>query len=164
MSLISRGSDPIHLLRRLQVELDHRPERSAEALEVSHVRAADLMQKGVLSVSPELPVSDFEGFLTGEDISGAPVVDARGDLLGIASKTDIVRALGTESRQLVELLPEGLTVEDIMTRDVVCVAPEDDVKRVAQCMVEGGLHRVLVVDSDGVTGIITSFDLLRLLT
>ena len=51
-----------------------------------------------------------------------------------------------------------------MTPDVVTVSPDDEVKAVARIMVEGKLHRVLVADTEGVRGIVTSFDLLKLLT
>jgi CBS domain-containing protein len=128
------------------------------------MRAEEIMQKDVITVSPDLPVKNFEGFLTEEEISGAPVVANDGRLLGVASKTDVVRALSEEvvsrTRELME--PE-LTVEDIMTRGTVVVSPEDDIRDVARQMVEGHLHRVLVVEEDSVVGIVTAFDLLRVL-
>jgi CBS domain-containing protein len=127
-------------------------------------RAADLMQTGVLSVSPELALEDFEELLTSEEVSGAPVLDANGKLLGIASKTDIVRGLAEQmSAALRELGSPGLTVGEVMTPDVVTVGPDADVETVARAMVDGGLHRVLVVTDGEVLGIITSLDLLRLL-
>lgn len=129
------------------------------------MRAADVMQKGVISVSPELSVLEFEEFLTSEDISGAPVTGNTGQILGIASKTDIVRVLSEEmSDQMRDLLQPDLTVNDIMTREIVTVRPDEDVREVARRMIDGHLHRVLVVTSEDVVGIITTFDLLKLLT
>ena len=127
------------------------------------VRVAEVMQKGVISVSPELPLADFEEFLTTEDIGGVPVLSPDGQVVGIASKTDIVRALSDES-PLSELARSDLRVEDIMTREVVAVAPSDDVKEVARRMIDGHIHRLLVCDGEEVVGIVTPFDLLRLLT
>jgi len=129
------------------------------------MRAAEIMQKGVMAVSPELTVADLEEFLTVEDISGVPVTGPGGPILGIVSKTDIVRALSEElSEQQYKFLQPDLTVGDIMTRDIVTVSPDEDVHDVAQRMIDGHLHRVLVVNSEEVLGIITTFDLLKLLT
>lgn len=128
------------------------------------MRAADVMQKGVISVSPELSLADFEEFLTAEDIGGVPVIGSAGQVLGVASKTDIVRALSSEhSTRLSELMPGELSVEDIMTPDVIAVGPDDDLKEVAGRMIDAHVHRVLVCDDEGVVGIITTFDLLRAL-
>lgn len=124
--------------------------------------AADVMQSGVVTVSPELPVSELEEFLTGEEIGGAPVLDGEGKLVGIATKTDIVRALSESPRWDEWLAPDAM-VRDIMTRDVVMVSPADSVADVARLMIEERVHRVLVVDRGSLRGIITTFDLLKLL-
>ena len=51
------------------------------------MKVREVMQKGVVSVSPELPVSELEAFLTSEQISGAPVLDDMGRLpLGCSAK------------------------------------------------------------------------------
>lgn len=125
------------------------------------MRADEIMQKGVLSVSPELGLAEFERLLSDEDISGAPVMGSDEKLIGIASKTDIVRALAEQAGVRLDELAPQLTVEDIMTTEVVTVSPEDGVKEIARCMIDGKLHRVLVTDGDEVLGIVTSFDLLK---
>jgi len=128
------------------------------------MRAADIMQKDILAVSPELSLANFEEFLSTEDISGAPVQDDRGHIVGVVSKTDLVRVFsGRDEAEGREPANGNMTVEDIMTRDVVTVAPDDDVKVVARHMLDGRLHRVLVAENNEVLGIITSFDLLGLL-
>jgi CBS domain-containing protein len=128
------------------------------------MRASEIMQKDILAVSPELPLASFEEFLSTEDISGAPVQDDRGNIVGVVSKTDLVRALsGRDDEEGIEASRSNLTVEDIMTRDVVTVSPHDDVKEVVRHMLDGRLHRVLVAENNEVLGIITSFDLLALL-
>ena len=129
------------------------------------MRAADVMQKGVISVSPELSLADLEEFLTNEDIGGAPVLGSAGQVVGIVSKTDIVRALSDENgRNLSDFADAGLTVEDVMTQDVLTVGAEDDVREVARQMIDLHVHRLLVCDGEEVVGIITTFDLLRALT
>jgi len=128
------------------------------------MRAADIMEKGILAVSPELSLANFEEFLSTEDISGAPVQDDRGHIVGVVSKTDLVRVFsGRDEAEGREPANGNMTVEDIMTRDVVTVSPDDDVKVVVRHMLDGRLHRVLVAENNEVLGIITSFDLLGLL-
>ena len=89
-------------------------------------RAADLMQKGNVAVSPELSLEAFEELLTAEEVSGAPVEDERGCLVGIASKTDIVRGLTEQMSAAVrEANGAGLTVADVMTEKPVVVHATD---------------------------------------
>ena len=126
------------------------------------MRAGEVMQKGVISVSPELSLADLEEFLTTEDIGGVPVLGSAGQVVGIVSKTDIVRALSDENgRSLSDFADAGLTVEDVMTHDVLTVKAEDEVREVARQMIDLHVHRLLVCDGDEVVGIITTFDLLR---
>ena len=128
------------------------------------MRAADIMQTDILAVSPELPLDSLEEFFASEDISGAPVQNERGQIVGIVSKTDLVRAFsGRDEAETSQPAHEALTVEDIMTRDVVTVSPDDEVRAVVQHMLDGRLHRVLVARNNELLGIITTFDLLELL-
>jgi CBS domain-containing protein len=124
------------------------------------MRAADIMQKGVVTVSPELPLRDFEELLSGEEISGAPVTDAEGRILGIASKTDIIEALSQRIPDALELGPQ-VCVADVMTPEAVCVRPEASLAEIARTMVDGKLHRVLVADGQQLLGIVSAFDVLR---
>jgi IMP dehydrogenase len=117
-----------------------------------------------VSVSPELPVAELEELLVGEEITGAPVLGSRGELLGIVSQTDIVRAIGESGpADLKELLAPELCVEEIMTRDVLVVSEGDDVRDVARKRLESKVHRALVHDGDTIVGIISAFDMLRVI-
>jgi CBS domain-containing protein len=124
------------------------------------MRAADIMEKDIVTVSPELPLRDFEELLTGEDISGAPVTDAQGRVLGIASKTDIIEALSQQIPDALALGPE-LRVADVMSQGAVSVPPDATLAEVARTMVDGKLHRVLVSDGEHLLGIVSALDVLR---
>ncbi len=124
--------------------------------------AKDVMETRVVAVPPEMPLDRLEEFLLIQGIDGAPVQNEQGEVVGIVSKTDLIRAL--------HLLHEGylspertLTVADIMTREVVFVSPNATIAEVAETMVEHLIHRVLVGSAHQVKGIITAFDLLQLL-
>jgi CBS domain-containing protein len=126
------------------------------------LQAKDLMQPEVVSVPPEMPLDQFEEFLTIQDIDGAPVKNAAGEVVGIASKTDVIRALRFQARDRLKLDPANLTVGDIMTDQVVFVPPDSSPREIAELMIEHRIHRVLVGNRRCVRGIITAFDLLRL--
>lgn len=123
------------------------------------LQAKDIMEPRVVSVPPEMTLEQFEEFLTVQNIDGAPVQSAAGEIVGIASKTDVIRALRFQSRGI---SPEKVTVADIMTDNVVFVPPDLSPPEVAELMIDQGIHRVLVGDRQHVRGIITAFDLLRL--
>ena len=129
----------------------------------AETRVRDIMQTGVAAVSPELPITSFHEFLTGEEIGGAPVVDQSGTIQGVASKTDIVNFLATDPAFLNDEVLQGVTVAEIMTRGALTVDISEAVGEVARKMVDSNIHRVIVVDSEKVCGIVTTFDLLKVL-
>lgn len=126
------------------------------------LQAKDIMEPEVVSVPPEMTLDQFEEFLTIQDIDGAPVKNAAGEIVGIASKTDVIWALRFKERDRIKLTGGNISVGDIMTDEVVFVPPDLSPQEVAELMIEHRIHRVLVGDKHHVRGIITAFDLLRL--
>lgn len=150
------------------------------------ITASDLMNPRVLTVSRELRVSELANFLVAHDISGAPVVDGSGKLVGVVSLNDIAEVLadddeedgdrgtaffasewdeGLSREELEELPPDAgeLTVDDIMTPEVFTVGEETTVSEIAGTMIASHVHRLLVTREDRVVGIISTSDLLGLL-
>ena len=150
--------------------------------------AEAVMNRHVLAVSPNMSVRELAVFLTENQISGAPVTDNEGRLLGVVSLTDIaeteldrtdlapdrsdpadeVRGWDDEasSEELRGLHVEsgGPQVRDIMTPTAYTVPADTPVSHLAQTMIAGRIHRLLVVRDHQVIGIVTSLDLLKLLT
>jgi CBS domain-containing protein len=112
------------------------------------------------------------------EISGCPVVDEEGRVVGVVSKTDLIRQCFEGARDLSpdslldvisddeeqELIPDNLVrVEEFMTENAATVTPATPIAKVVSLMVERRIHRVVVVDEENFpTGIITSLDLLKL--
>jgi CBS domain-containing protein len=103
-------------------------------------------------------------------ISGAPVVASSGEVIGVLSATDVLRALGEaldedrdegEPDDVLERF-EAITAADIATPEVVWVSPDASASHVAQVMRSEGIHRVLVGSDRRLEGILTAFDLLRI--
>jgi predicted transcriptional regulator len=148
--------------------------------------AKDIMTPSIKSVPETWPLQQFARFLSENDISGSPVVNQKGDVIGIATLKDIAdfhfnSVTGDyesqmtederiESRKLRQLIFEGLSsvpveVRDIMTPIVFSVKESDSIQSVAKLMMKEHLHRVFVKDDqDKVTGIITTYDLLKIIT
>ena len=146
--------------------------------------ASDLMNSEVLTVAEDLPVPELARFLLEHEISGAPVVDEGGKLVGVVSLTDIVVA-GSEEEEGDEApgfgfygqgwnagdLPdledeaewEELEVGDIMTEKIYSVAEDALVSEVASAMLRHHVHRLLVTRDGEAVGIISTSDLLGLL-
>ncbi|WP_270938677.1 CBS domain-containing protein [Falsiroseomonas oryzae] len=121
--------------------------------------SAVLRQKGnaVISVTPETPVTEVACLLDQRRIGAVLVLDPRRRVLGIVSERDVVRALATRAGGI-----EGMAAEELMTRQVVMVAPDTPVDAALQIMDEGYFRHLPVVNADGVLlGLVSVRDLVR---
>jgi predicted transcriptional regulator len=136
------------------------------------------MTPDVLTVEAEWTVPELARFLLENEISGAPVVDRQGMVVGVVSLADVA-SVGVPSRGACEgffdrsweperlespAVPESdLRVRDIMNADVYAVSEDATVGEVARTMLEEHVHRLIVTRADRVLGIISTSDLLGLL-
>jgi len=157
------------------------------------ITAADLMSPDVLTVRDDMPVRDLAAFLMDHEITGAPVVDTEGRLVGVVSVTDIADLAAGEEEDddgggeggaregffargfdagppeaLADLGPfdgeEGeMLVGEIMNPEVFSVQEDATVSQVASTLLNNHVHRLLVIEEGRVLGIITTSDLLGLL-
>jgi CBS domain-containing protein len=148
----------------------------------TELKAKDIMVVEPVCVEPSTTIRELALIFEENEISGAPVVNQQGTLVGVVSKTDLIRRCsegtadvppaylfevlsdqGAEDDGPSEVVAEPLIcVEDFMTEDAVTVTPNTPVPQIARMMHEKRIHRVVVVDSEKYPlGIITSLDLLR---
>jgi CBS domain-containing protein len=130
------------------------------------MRAADVMTRPVLTVRADDSVEQVAALLTGNNITAAPVLGADGDLIGIVSEGDLLRARAPHgpdaSYQAGPAQPHAVVVAEVMTRGVVVMPMDADLSEVAEIMLRDNLHSVPIVDDTAqVAGIISRLDLLR---
>lgn len=118
----------------------------------------DYMDTEVPTLEPETPIMKAVDFLLEHRVTGAPVVDADGKLVGIITETDLLK-LATEGIRGEP--PTGASVAEYMTTDVLTVTPTVDIYYVAGMFLANKFRRLPVVENDTIVGAITRFDLLR---
>lgn len=140
------------------------------------MKVRDLMTKNVVSVTPESTLRAAASLLAEKRISGMPVVNETGDVVGVLSEADIlVKAGGSvERHRLLSWLLEpdlGLddkvraeTVAEAMSAPAVTIAPHRPVYEAARLMVSENVNRLPVVDDGALCGILTRADVVRAFT
>jgi CBS domain-containing protein len=120
------------------------------------LRVRDIMTPQVLTVSAEARVDHAVWSLSAKGITGAPVCDAEGKVIGVLSRSDLI---DMEAHSLVA----GETlVSRIMTPEVVAVHPDAPASEAVELMVARSIHRVVVMEHEReLVGILTSMDVMK---
>ncbi len=142
---------------------------------------ADVMSRDPILVRTDTPLKEAIQILAERRISGLPVVDENGKLVGVLSETDLMwqetgatppayimfldsviylQNPGTYERELHKAL--GQTVGEVMTSDAITIAPDKFLREAAALMHERNVRRLPVIDqSEQVIGILTRGDIVR---
>lgn len=151
------------------------------------MKIEEVMTKSVVMLSPDDTILSASLKLSEKRISGAPVVDNDGKLIGVFTESDVLKMMKTTKRTLRLIYPslssisvafqeqdterealeaykevENVKVGDIMTTEVETIRPDEEVRDAIKKMVSRGVNRLPVIDADRkVIGIITRGDILR---
>jgi len=151
--------------------------------------ARDLMERDVITVTPETRLLDVHRLFVEEEIHGAPVVDDNLVVHGVVSTLDLLRLVRDEfepgagsttttyfrgdlpySSPDWQQMPEDiqdrmqrLTAADAMSRTLVGIGPDATIHEIAARMLDQHVHRLLVLEGDMLLGVVTTFDLMRAL-
>src|SRR4051812_37962569 len=139
------------------------------------MKASDVMTRRVISVTPDRTVSQLAQLMQEHRISGMPVINAGGALVGMVSEGDCLRRIetGTEKKRsgwrAFLASPEtlaneyvrshGRKVSEIMTHDPITVGEDTDLEEVIHLMETRQIKRVPVVKGGAVVGIISRANL-----
>ncbi|WP_213770533.1 CBS domain-containing protein [Bradyrhizobium sp. dw_78] len=141
------------------------------------MRAHQVMTQNVITVTPETPIVEAANKMLQNHISGLPVVDKSGKLVGIVSEGDFLRRseIGTQrkrprwlqflmspGRDADEFTREsGRKIEDVMTCDPVTVDEETPLEELVKLMEKKGIKRLPVLRGNDMVGIVTRSNLLQ---
>lgn len=147
----------------------------------------EIMTTDVVTLNGYMSVRQAAGLLATRNISGAPVVDNEGKIIGILTETDILRSVESAADEVHMVFPSLHTmgvmfelskgekeivkafeeqantiVMDVMTKNVITCTPDTSLNEVASTFVEKGINRLPVVDEEGhVVGIVARGDIVR---
>lgn len=144
------------------------------------LQAKDIMTKDVITVDENLSVKELAKILAEKKISGVPVTDAQGKVVGVVTESDLIdRAKKVHIPTVMRLFdavvmlesPERMEkdfkkmaasiVKDICNKDVVSVAPLAPLDELATLMAEKKVHTLPVMEKGKLVGIIGKTDIIR---
>jgi len=144
------------------------------------VKVKDIMTQNVVSITLEATVEDAAKLLLERNISGLPVVDKYGKLVGIITHKDLLyKNMQPEVPAMLEILGGfvylggvdrynkelkklvGTKVSDVMTKDVITAGVDDSVQSVAKLMVQNGVNRIPIVKDGQLVGIVSRADIIK---
>ena len=146
------------------------------------MQAKDIMTERVLTVAPDTPVAHVARLLREKHISGVPVVNQQGRVVGIVTEIDLIKRHARvhmpiylpfldspifleDPRRYQEDVRRvlGTTAEEIMTRKVRTASPDTSVEDLATMMVEDRANPIPILDEEGVlVGIVSHTDIVHL--
>ena len=115
------------------------------------VKVAELMSNSVVTTEPHKSIDHVRGIMAKNRIGAIPVVNTEGEPVGIVSSTDLISELNGSS-----------PISTLMTKKVYTVPKYDDVSIAARVMRNHRIHRVVVTHEKQVVGVLSAFDLLKL--
>jgi len=144
--------------------------------------AKDIMTANVISVRADMTVDELAELLHKHNISGAPVTDPSGRLVGVVSATDIIlqheilgggAAIDSDYHRHIESRDDPLLtalfmdelgdhkVRDIMSADVISAQQDTPISELAGIMYNARIHRAIILDGDRLAGIVSTMDILK---
>lgn len=126
----------------------HSPHPEAPAASPISQTARDIMSREIVTVGSDMLVEDAAKLLAYHNISGMPVEDPDGKVVGIVSEADVIGHIGA-------------TVEDVMTPEVVSVGEDATVEEIATLMAQHRIKRVPVMTNGTLLGMVSRSDIVR---
>jgi acetoin utilization protein AcuB len=124
------------------------------------------MTKPAITIRPETTMPDALDLMRKDHIRRLPVINRKGELVGIVTEADLLKASPSEATSLsiyeVTYLLSKLTIERIMTRKVITVTEDTPLEEAARVMADHGIGALPVMRGKDVVGIITETDLFRI--
>lgn len=140
----------------------------------------DIMTKEVLTLSPNDSLETAAKLLVEHGVSGAPVIDAFSNVIGMLTEGDLVRQQKPITKPVFLMFLDSafplnfksinkdleaitaMKVSQLMTKDVISLHEYDEVSEAAEFMIEKNINRVPIINDEGqLLGIVTRHDIVR---
>jgi CBS domain-containing protein len=117
-------------------------------------KVSEIMTRVVVTVQPDMLLTEAIKVMLEHNVSAVPVVDARQDLVGIITEYDIMNfAFSGHAAET--------TVAEVMIREVVTFTPDTDIETLVNFCAKRRMHRVPIVEGRKVAGMVSRRDILR---
>ena len=146
------------------------------------IKAKDIMEKDVITMTPDMEIKDAAKILLEKHINGAPVLDYDGQVVGIICQSDLIAqqkkinmpsvftfldgffSIGSLKHVEAEIKKiSAMTVADAMTENPETVSPEASIEEIASLIVDKRFHTIPVVENEKLVGVIGKEDILKTL-
>jgi CBS domain-containing protein len=117
-------------------------------------KARDIMTTNIIATKKDIHLTEVMALLLRNHISGLPVEDDEGNLIGIISEIDLVNSVFSGNA-------DGTTAEEVMSKAVLSFSPDMELAELVQVFSSKRLRRVPIVDKGKVVGIVSRRDILR---
>lgn len=117
-------------------------------------KASQIMTKAVVSATQDMSLKDVISLLLRYHVSGMPVVDEEGKLIGIITERDVLNSTFSGNASWTK-------VKEVMSKDLTFFGPNTDIIEIAECFINKGIRRVPIVDDGKVVGIVSRRDIIR---
>jgi CBS domain-containing protein len=133
------------------------------------MKASEIMSRNVVTVQTETPVREAVKLLTEHRVTSLPVLDAKGDIVGIVSELDLLRErMPHDPRAHLwshdDGRPDpGRLVRDVMTDTVICLSENADTADLAEMLINNNVRAIPIISGADLVGIVSRRDVLRTL-
>ena len=132
-------------------------------MDTTQLLVGDVMTIDPIVVGDDAPLEEAARLLRVNSVSGLPVVDKRGSLVGVISQTDLIAIEEAPIGRLIRTEASGLRVGELMTAPAITVPMTGSLGEAARLMRERRVHRLVVLDDDGrPVGVLSASDFVAL--
>ncbi|MFC1558126.1 CBS domain-containing protein [candidate division KSB1 bacterium] len=143
--------------------------------------ARDIMTRDVVTVTEDMKIFSVIELLNEKKISGVPVVDKNDNLVGIVTKSDLLGnfidqdielslnlsislkdALGFQEPEKTEekISVHEFEVKEVMSAESITATEDTPIEKLAEMMIDAKIHRIVIVDDNSISGIVSTHDML----
>ena len=132
-------------------------------MDTKQLLVADLMTIDPIVVKVDASIEDAAGLLSTNSITGLPVIDGAGELVGVISQTDLVAVMDSPVGRLVRTGSSGLRVGELMSSPAITVSLTESLEEAARLMLGSRVHRLVAIDDAGrPVGVLSAIDFVSL--